>query len=452
MCHPDLKPVHISMLSLHSKRGGLDSRDRCPICLLGVQELQDRETLRDHVAEHLETIASSSLPLSTIAEQRNISRLAVMLWSAPMALMLLRLGAHTYLLEQPCLEALQAASFAGHMAFVQALCDADADMPVLDRMLEILQTVQSKKKLSAGLLQREDAEGRRKEEVKTKSQTKQHTGMDEEEQKRETGGTKAEGLLEQQSVGQQSEEGQSKEEQSEKEQLELEQLEKEQSQEEQSEEEQWEVEQSEEEQSEEEAEGETATEDMRTEQMVEQIPARLKNQQAEEAERKAKVRAKQAAARQRNAELERRLAAERRLQQEQHERQAYVPHVPPQPGHTQAVVIGGGRTFSGIVDSQPPPTAGYAQHPSTGRGRGHISAGGPSSSPQIANTQIWTAGRGRGNVPGAVPPKQLQHGASQLSSGQRQQLIATPEQRLSLNEGTWNDFLIDTRERGLSKH
>jgi hypothetical protein len=250
--HPDLKPVHIDMLSLHSKLSSSDSRNHCPLCLLKVGELQDRTTLKDHIAEHLENIASSSLPLRSIAEQSSTSQLAIKLWSAPMAQMLLLFGAHTYLLEQPCLETLQAASTAGHTGFVQALCDAGADALVLDRMVEILHGVQSKKKLLADWLQRENTERRRQEEVQKEMRAKQQMGMNEEEQKREP--------------------------------------------------------------------REMKTEDTRTEQMMRQISARLRTQQAEEAQRKTKVRAEQAASRQRNAELERRLAAERRFQQEQHER------------------------------------------------------------------------------------------------------------------------------------
>jgi hypothetical protein len=250
--HPDLKPVHIDMLSLHSKRSSSDSRNRCPLCLLYVKNLEDGTTIKDHIAEHLENITSSSLPLRSIAEQRSTSQLAIKLWSAPMVEMLLLFGAHIYLLEQPCLEALQAASSAGHMEFVQALCDVGADVLVLDRMVKILHGVQSKKKLLADWLQREKTERRRQEEVQKEIRAKQQMAMNEEEQKREP--------------------------------------------------------------------REMKTEDTRTDQMRKQILASLRTEQAEEAERKARVRAGQAAARQRNAEVEQRLAAERRLQQEQHER------------------------------------------------------------------------------------------------------------------------------------
>jgi hypothetical protein len=279
--HPDLKPVHIDMLSLHSKRGSPDSRNYCPLCLLDVEDLQDRTMLTDHIAEHLETIASSSLPLKSIAEQRSTSHLAMKIRSAPMTRILLHFGAHTYLLERPCLRTLQAASSAGHVEFVQALCDAGADVLILNRMVAILRRAQSKKRLLAGWLGREETERSRKKEAQMKARTKQHTGMNEEEQKREPRELKMEEPLEEQSGD-----------------------------------DLWEAA---EEQMKEEAEGHTA-EDARTKQMMEQISARLRTQQAEEAEREARVRAGQATSRQRLADIEQRLAAERRLEQEQHER------------------------------------------------------------------------------------------------------------------------------------
>jgi hypothetical protein len=107
-----------------------------------------------------------------------------------------------------------------------------------------------------------------------------------------------------------------------------------------------------------------------------------------------------------------------------------VPYRPPQPGNTQAVVIG---------HCQPPPlllAAGYSQQSGAGRGGSRPLAGSSYPSPQTSNAQTLTVGRGRGNVPGTACPTQLQPGAGQPGNAQRQQHIATPEQRITLDEGT----------------
>jgi hypothetical protein len=104
-----------------------------------------------------------------------------------------------------------------------------------------------------------------------------------------------------------------------------------------------------------------------------------------------------------------------------------VPYGPPQPGNSQPVVIGRG---------QRPPAAGYLQQSGAGRGGSQPPAGSPYSSPQTANAQTLTVGRGRGNVPGAAVPTQFQPGAGQPGNAQRQQHVATPEQRITLDEGT----------------
>jgi hypothetical protein len=108
---------------------------------------------------------------------------------------------------------------------------------------------------------------------------------------------------------------------------------------------------------------------------------------------------------------------------------AGIPYGSPQPGNTQAVGIGRG---------QPPPAAGHSQQTGAGRGRGQPPAGGPYPPPQPTNTQVLTGGRGRGNVPGAALPAQQHPGAGQPGNAQRQQVITltTPEQSLTLNEGT----------------
>jgi hypothetical protein len=110
---------------------------------------------------------------------------------------------------------------------------------------------------------------------------------------------------------------------------------------------------------------------------------------------------------------------------------ASVPYTPPQPGNTQVLVVGRGRG-----GSQPPPPVGNAQQSGTGRGRGRLTAGGLYSPPQPANTRLAAVGHGRGNAASATLPTQQQAGVSQSGDSQRQELIATPEQRLTLDEGT----------------
>jgi hypothetical protein len=115
---------------------------------------------------------------------------------------------------------------------------------------------------------------------------------------------------------------------------------------------------------------------------------------------------------------------------------AGIPYGPPQPGNTQAMVAGHARAVPGSVGSQPPPPAGYAQQPGVGRENEQLPASGLSPASPPARTRVLVVGQGRGNALGASAPTQQQPSAIQPGNAQLQQLIATPEQRMTLNAGT----------------